>query len=255
MPDRYYTRFLPDHPLIAVPLSLVGAIALFVLAGHVLQTHRFGMEETAVLMFGSLFLAKGIGGALGYRKWRRARSRCIRELRLISDRELEAGGRILPCTIGRGGIRADKREGDLATPAGQFRLMKGYFRLDRFSGDEEDGEDGGALPDSFLPFEAMTPEDGWCDDPASRHYNRPVKLPFPAHHETLWREDHIYDIVIPVDYNMHPVVKGKGSAIFLHIMREDGAGTEGCIALKKEDLLSLLPYLSPLTRLVVPAPA
>jgi L,D-peptidoglycan transpeptidase YkuD (ErfK/YbiS/YcfS/YnhG family) len=164
----------------------------------------------------------------------------IEEIRLVGPQEVEIEGRRYGCRIGRGGVLANKREGDLATPKGCFPLRLCYWRPDRM-----------AAPQSSLPLVALTPEDGWCDDPADPNYNRAVKLPYPARHEKLWREDHVYDLIIPMGYNDEAIIPGKGSAIFMHLMRPDGVGTEGCIALKREDLLALLPRLSTRTMVVV----
>lgn len=158
----------------------------------------------------------------------------IAQLHLTSPTTLEVGGISYACTIGRGGIAAtgEKREGDLKTPTGSFPLRRCYYRADRME-----------TPDTELELIALTPDCGWCDDPAHPMYNQFVKLPFEGRHEKLWREDHVYDFIIPLGYNDGPIVPGAGSAIFLHLMREDGVGTEGCVALKKADLLALLPHL------------
>lgn len=141
------------------------------------------------------------------------------------------GGQSYRCTIGRAGVAApgEKREGDLKTPSGSFALRCVYYRPDRI-----------APPKTALPLIALTPEDGWCDDPAHPMYNKPVKLPFAASHEKLWRDDHVYDLIVPLGYNDDPVVAGAGSAIFMHVMRDDGVGTEGCVALGMADLLDVL---------------
>jgi L,D-peptidoglycan transpeptidase YkuD (ErfK/YbiS/YcfS/YnhG family) len=146
---------------------------------------------------------------------------------------LQAGPFALPCAIGQGGISHNKREGDHATPAGAFRLLCGFYRPDR-----------GARPSWRLPSRALKPVDGWCDDPENACYNRRVALPFRARHEKLWREDHLYDLVIVLDHNIRPRSKYRGSAIFLHCARRDFAPTEGCIALSHGDLGRLLPRLA-----------
>lgn len=163
----------------------------------------------------------------------------IRELR-VKGKTLTADGIAYPCTVGRAGITTDKREGDLKTPIGSFALRGLYYRPDRME-----------KPITALPVTALTQQDGWCDDPSHPEYNKPVKLPFAARHEKLWREDHVYDLIIPLGYNDEEIVPGRGSAIFLHLMRPDGLGTEGCIALKLEDLQKLLPRLSAHTQLIV----
>lgn len=160
------------------------------------------------------------------------------QLRLRSDRLLVAAdGREFPCRIGRAGLAAPgaKREGDLMTPYGVFAPRACYYRPDRMP-----------KPGCSLPVVALAPEMGWCDDPAAPEYNRRIVLPATVRHERLWREDGVYDLVIPLGYNDGvdaPIIPGAGSAIFVHLMREDGEGTEGCIALRREDLLALLPAL------------
>lgn len=155
------------------------------------------------------------------------------KLTLINDHTLRMGEKEYRCTIGRGGVAApgEKREGDLKTPTQAMPLRACYYRPDRVE-----------KPRTGLPLIALTPQDGWCDDVAHPLYNQPVKLPFAGRHETLWREDHVYDLIIPLGYNDGPIEAGMGSAIFMHLMREDGVGTEGCIALNKADLLEVLAH-------------
>ena len=138
-------------------------------------------------------------------------------------------GQRLKCALGRGGIRADKREGDGATPVGEFALGRIFYRADRT-----------APPDSILPITATTPAMGWCDDPNHEDYNCLITLPHPAHHERMWRDDGQYDVVVEILYNCAPVRPGLGSAIFLHVAKPDYGPTQGCIALKLEDILGLL---------------
>ncbi len=145
---------------------------------------------------------------------------------------LHIGGLVLPCAIGAGGLRHAKREGDRATPIGCMRLVEGFFRADRL-----------ARPGAGLPLRALKPTDGWCDDPHAPAYNRPVRLPHPAGHETLWRADGLYDVVLVLDYNLRPCRRGRGSAIFLHCAKPDLAPTLGCVALRPADLRRLLPRL------------
>ncbi|HET6377414.1 MAG TPA: L,D-transpeptidase family protein [Methylocella sp.] len=151
----------------------------------------------------------------------------------IAAGRLQAGPFTLSCAIGQAGISRNKREGDHATPAGAFRLLCGFYRPDR-----------GARSLWRLPSRALKPADGWCDDPENASYNRHVALPFRARHENLWREDHLYDLVIVLDHNIWPRCKYRGSAIFLHCARPDLAPTEGCIALSRGDLRRLLPCLA-----------
>jgi L,D-peptidoglycan transpeptidase YkuD (ErfK/YbiS/YcfS/YnhG family) len=102
-----------------------------------------------------------------------------------------------------------------------------------------------SLPSTALPVRALTPEDGWCDDPADSDYNRPVALPHPGRTEALWREDGVYDLIVPLGYNDRPPLPGLGSAIFLHVARDAYAPTEGCIALAAADLLAVLGMAGP----------
>ena len=133
------------------------------------------------------------------------------------------------CALGSGGVRADKREGDGATPVGAFPLRRVLFRADRL-----------ARPATALPVATIGADDGWCDDPNDPAYNRPVRLPFAASHERLWREDSLYDLVVIVGHNDDPPVPGLGSAIFLHVAKPDWGPTEGCVAVTRGDLLRLL---------------
>lgn len=147
------------------------------------------------------------------------------------------------CALGKGGVRTDKREGDGATPAGCFMLRRVLYRPDRMT-----------APQTILPHAPLSPDDGWCDDPAHADYNRPVRLPHPARHERLWREDGLYDVVVVLGHNDDPPRPGAGSAIFLHVAKEGYAPTEGCIALALPDLLTVLAECGTETRLCVDLP-
>ncbi|MCA1906615.1 MAG: L,D-transpeptidase family protein [Desulfarculus sp.] len=147
----------------------------------------------------------------------------------------EQAGQRHACVLGRSGVFRDKREGDGATPAGDWPVRRVWFRPDRQPAPLTAG----------LPVRAIAPDDGWCDDPGHPEYNRPVKLPFPASHEKMWREDRLYDLVVELGYNDDPVVPGRGSAIFLHLARPDRSPTAGCVAFAREDLLAILSRLGP----------
>jgi L,D-peptidoglycan transpeptidase YkuD (ErfK/YbiS/YcfS/YnhG family) len=134
--------------------------------------------------------------------------------------------------VGSVGVRADKREGDGATPAGTFSLRFGMWRRDRVG-----------LPPLVLPMTPLLERHAWVDDPQDANYNRLVELPYPSHAERLWRSDEIYDLLVVVGYNMNPTRPGAGSAIFLHIARPDFSPTEGCVAVDRAVLLRLLPAL------------
>lgn len=145
------------------------------------------------------------------------------------------------CAVGRAGIVGDKREGDGGTPVGAWPLRRVLYRPDRLE-----------PPRTALPLSAIAPDDGWCDDPAHPDYNRPVNLPFSASHEVMWREDHVYDVVVILGHNDDPPVPGLGSAIFLHLARPDYEGTAGCVAVDLPALLALLEAAKPGDRVVVP---
>jgi L,D-peptidoglycan transpeptidase YkuD (ErfK/YbiS/YcfS/YnhG family) len=143
---------------------------------------------------------------------------------------LVLGGLRVRAALGRGGVRGqDKQEGDGATPSGLLKLRRVLYRADRV-----------APPDCAVPIEPLAPDDGWCDDPRHTDYNRMVRLPHDARCEALWRNDAIYDLIGVLGWNDAPVVKGGGSAIFLHVARPDYAPTDGCIALALADLQHVL---------------
>ena len=146
------------------------------------------------------------------------------------------------CCIGPSGIKQLKREGDLATPAGLWPMRHVLFRPDRLP-----------HPRTGVPVYPIRPDDGWCDDPGSRFYNRPVKLPFPASHERMWRTDHLYDLVVVIGHNDMPPIPGNGSAVFIHLQRPDPGPTHGCIAFSRQALLSLLRRCNQQTMVAIPA--
>lgn len=146
------------------------------------------------------------------------------------------------CSIGRSGVIANKEEGDGGTPKGGFYLRKVFYRSDTIN--ETDIK-------TTLPIQVLQADDGWCDDVKCEEYNQHIKLPFPGSHEKLWRDDNLYDLIVVVGYNDYPIEKGKGSAIFLHIARENYAPTVGCIAFNKKDLLEILEQLTPETILTI----
>jgi L,D-peptidoglycan transpeptidase YkuD (ErfK/YbiS/YcfS/YnhG family) len=137
-----------------------------------------------------------------------------------------------PCALGRTGVRVDKHEGDGATPVGRYALKRVLYRADKLM-----------PPATKLPISPIAKDDGWCDAPEDPNYNRPVKLPYPASAENMWREDALYDLVVVLGHNDDPVVPHGGSAIFMHVAAPDFTPTAGCIALAREDLLSVLRAL------------
>ena len=159
---------------------------------------------------------------------------------IVTGNEFHFQHKTYRCAIGKGGFASDKKEGDGATPIGLFSLRECWYRDDRLK-----------MPTTKLPLRIISENDGWCDDPESAEYNLPIKLPYPASHEKLWRESHVYDLVIPIGYNDSPIVAGKGSAIFMHLAHDDYRPTEGCVALCKKDFLDILPRLSVDTRIEI----
>lgn len=132
------------------------------------------------------------------------------------------------CVIGKTGMTTDKREGDQASPIGHWPMRALYYRPDRVT-----------RPNTALPVHAITPDLGWCDDPDDAAYNLPVALPYPARHETMWRADHLYDVVITLGYNDAPPIPMAGSAIFLHLRMADTQFTAGCVAVDLDDMLAI----------------
>ena len=153
---------------------------------------------------------------------------------------LQAGDRQMACAFGRGGVTGDKREGDGCTPIGDWPLRKLYYRGDRLE-----------FPETHLSTVRIGDDHGWCDAPEHKLYNQEVALPFEASHEVLNRDDHLYDLMIPMGYNDTDIVPGAGSAIFFHLAHTDYRSTEGCVAIALADMEQLLPMLSPQTILRV----
>jgi L,D-peptidoglycan transpeptidase YkuD (ErfK/YbiS/YcfS/YnhG family) len=153
---------------------------------------------------------------------------------------LTAGGRTIPVALGRGGIKANKREGDGGTPKGTFRPRQLWWRADRHP-----------RPRTFLPVRAIGREDAWCEDPLSRHYNQPVRLDRASGGDRLRRDDHLYDFIVEIDHNNAPRIAGRGSAVFLHLARENFGPTAGCVSMTKSAMLHLLQRLGPETRIVI----
>ena len=137
------------------------------------------------------------------------------------------------CALGKAGIGEKKREGDNVTPTGTFKIVKIYYRSDRVK-----------KISSKLRLIEITKNMGWCDDPNSKNYNKLINLPSKYSHEKLFKKNNIYNVIVVLNYNMKPIIKNKGSAIFIHIAKNNYQPTQGCIALKKNDLLKLLSKIS-----------
>lgn len=176
---------------------------------------------------------------------------------------IQAGHLRLPCALGRGGITPFKREGDNATPRARLHSIGGFYKPGR-----------GALPPCRLPLRRSKKTDGWCDSPQDRNYNRPVRLPYAGSAENLRRSDNLYDTAFILDWNIKPRIKGRGSAIFLHIARpaalqaveaaapkktnsrRSHAGsqfhpTAGCIAVSPHNMRLLMPLLRKNTAILI----
>lgn len=155
------------------------------------------------------------------------------------DGRFECGQKMLRCAIGRAGVlpAEQKREGDGASPAGAWAIRKVLYRPDQTP--------DGAPPQTALPTEPIARDDGWCDDPEDAAYNRPIKLPFAGSFEKMWRDDHLYDIVVVLGHNDDPPRPYKGSCIFMHLAKEGYLPTEGCVALAREDLEAVLREARP----------
>jgi L,D-peptidoglycan transpeptidase YkuD (ErfK/YbiS/YcfS/YnhG family) len=153
---------------------------------------------------------------------------------------LSAGGLTVPVALGRGGIRANKREGDGGTPKGTYRPRRLWWRADRH-----------IRPRTFLPVRAIGPDDAWCEDPTDRRYNLPIHLQQGSGGDRLTRDDHLYDFIVEIDHNSAPRVTGRGSAVFLHLARDNFGPTAGCVSMTQSAMLRLLQRLGPRTRIVI----
>ncbi len=162
------------------------------------------------------------------------------DLMITKDKGAIWQNHIFPCAVGPNGIGWKEREGDGITPLGFWPIRQVFYRADRIP-----------KPETVFPVRELQKDDGWCDASEDPHYNQYVKLPYPASHEDLWREDHLYDVIVVLGHNDDPVIKGKGSAIFMHVARENFSPTQGCVALDLQDLLRILKEATLETRVVI----
>tara|TARA_B100000686_G_C16193472_1_gene666999 strand:+ start:37 stop:528 length:492 start_codon:yes stop_codon:yes gene_type:complete len=146
----------------------------------------------------------------------------------------------LKCSVGKSGIRSQKKEGDFATPKGKFKLGLLYYRKDRIK-----------LPKCKIIKKIIKKNTGWCDDSKSRKYNREISFPFKYRAEKLYRKDKIYDLLIVIKYNYKPTIKKKGSAIFLHLTNKKYKPTKGCVAIAKKDFMKILPFINKKTKISI----
>ena len=144
------------------------------------------------------------------------------------------------CSLGKAGIKKKTKEGDQVTPKGIFKVIKIYYRKDK-------------IKKIISPIKKIQIKKnmGWCDDPKSDLYNQQIKLPNKFSYEKLYRKDGLYDIILVLNYNTSPIVKKKGSAIFIHIAKRQFKPTEGCIGLKKNDLIKLLKKIKKNTKIKI----
>jgi L,D-peptidoglycan transpeptidase YkuD (ErfK/YbiS/YcfS/YnhG family) len=145
----------------------------------------------------------------------------------------------IKCTLGKSGIGIKKREGDNITPKGTYKIVNIFYRKDRIK----------KISSKFKLIE-ITREMGWCDDPNSKYYNQLIKLPTEYSHERFFRKDNVYDLVLVLNYNMRPIIKNKGSAIFIHVAKKNQK-TAGCIALNKMDLVNLIKKIDKKTKIKI----
>lgn len=159
---------------------------------------------------------------------------------LIKDKYLLYNDYKVKCSIGKRGINIKKKEGDLITPKGIFKIMNIYYRKDKVKN----------ILTNFkkIPIKKNM---GWCDDPRSTKYNKLIKYPFAFKSEKLYRPDNIYDIVLVLDFNMKPIKKNKGSAIFIHVANRKFSPTKGCVAIKKKDLKKIIGFITKKTKIKI----
>ena len=153
---------------------------------------------------------------------------------------LKYGNLKFKCALGKSGIGNKKTEGDKITPSGSFDIIKIYYRSDRIK----------KLSSKFRPIR-ITKKMGWCDDPNSKDYNQLINLPAKYTYEKLYRKDNVYDLLIVLNYNIRPTIKNKGSAIFIHVARQNYKKTSGCIALKKNHLTKLIKTIKKDTKVII----
>lgn len=151
-----------------------------------------------------------------------------------------AGPHFIKVALGRDGIKANKQEGDGATPAGRYRLVRLWWRADR-----------GPRPRTMLPVRPITATDGWCEDPSDRRYNRPIRMSPGQPGDRLARTDALYDLIIEIDHNMRPRIAGRGSAVFIHVARTGMTPTAGCVSMPAGALRRLLTRLGPNTTITI----
>lgn len=144
------------------------------------------------------------------------------------------------CALGKRGVNKKKKEGDKITPKGTYKIVDIYYRKDRIK-----------KISSKLKLIKIKKNMGWCDDPDSKNYNQLIKVPAKYSYEKLFRSENTYDLIIVLNYNMNPVIKNKGSAIFIHVAKKNYNKTAGCIALKKPHLIKLIEKINKRTKVAI----
>ena len=158
----------------------------------------------------------------------------------LKNKKLYFGNYKIKCAIGKRGISTIKREGDCCTPKGTFKFKSMFYRKDRMPRIK-----------SFLKKTVIKKNMGWCDDPRSNSYNKLIRFPFRHSAEKLFKNNNTYDVLLVIDYNLRPIVKNKGSAIFLHIAKKNYSPTKGCVAISKKDMNLLLTFINKKTKLII----
>ena len=159
---------------------------------------------------------------------------------LINKKNLIYNNYKVKCALGKRGVGRKKKEGDLITPVGQYKIKYILYRKDRIK----------KIKTKFKKI-VIKKNMGWCNDPKSRDYNKLINLPFNYSYEELFRKENIYDIVLVLNYNMSPIKKNKGSAIFIHIAKKNYKKTQGCVAVKKLTLLKILKEITIYTKVKI----
>jgi len=144
------------------------------------------------------------------------------------------------CALGKGGVKKKIIEGDNITPKGIFKIIKIYYRPDKIKKIK-----------TLIKKIKIKKNMGWCDDPNSDFYNKQIKLPTKLSHEKLYRNDNLYDLIAVLNYNTNPIIKNKGSAIFMHIGKDSYKKTKGCIALKREHLITIISKIKKNTKIKI----
>ena len=144
------------------------------------------------------------------------------------------------CALGKAGIKKKEKEGDNITPKGTFKIVKIYYRADKIK-----------KINTLIKKIKIKKNMGWCDDPKSKFYNKQIELPSNFRYEKLYRSDRLYDLVVVLNYNLNPIIKNKGSAIFIHVAKKSFQETAGCIALNKKNLIDLLSVIKKNTKIKI----